>query len=105
MLVYGTGTPHEKVLTKSIPPVHDLEDIILQFVRPRVMTRYAFLAITFISDIFLKFYSTKRGTKRKKICKKKIGHQTRLGENGLFSLRWVFDSRSPRCVIERVRYF
>ena len=49
MFVYGTGTRHGKVLTKSIPRVRD--------VRPRVMVMYAFLAITFISDItfFFKF--------------------------------------------------
>ena len=57
------------VLTKSIPRVRDLEDIIF---RPRVIAMYAFLAITFISDIFFfKFYSTKRRTKILKLCEKK----------------------------------
>ena len=72
------------VLTKSIPRVRDLEDIILH---PRVVTTYAFLAITFICDnFFFKFYMTKRRTKRIKFCGKNIGHQARLGENGLFVL-------------------
>ena len=30
---------------------------------------------------FLKFYSTKRRSKRIKLCQKNIGHQPRLGEN------------------------
>ena len=47
-MFYGTGTSHEMVLTKSIPQVRDLEEIIL---RPRVMATYAFLVITFIADI------------------------------------------------------
>ena len=38
-LFYGTGTLHEKVLTKSITRVRDLEDIIL---RPRVMATMRF---------------------------------------------------------------
>ena len=33
--------------------------------------------------MFLKFYSTKKRTKRLKLCEKKIGHHTRLGENNL----------------------
>ena len=46
---------------------------------------YAFFAITIFSDIvfFLKFYSAKRRTKVLKLCEKKIGHHTRLGENNL----------------------
>ena len=64
--------------------MRDLEDIIL---RSRVMATCAFLAITFISGMFFKtFYSTKRRTKRIKSCEKKIGHQARLEENGLFFL-------------------
>ena len=46
-------------MTKSIPRVRVIEDIIL---RPRVMATYAFLAITFISDIiFLKGFTAQRG--------------------------------------------
>ena len=43
-LFYGTCTRHEKVLTKNIPRLRDLEDII---VCPRVMVTYAFLTIFF----------------------------------------------------------
>ena len=48
-MFYDTGTRNEMVLTKSIPRVRDLEEIIL---RPRVMATNALLAITFISDIY-----------------------------------------------------
>ena len=37
----------------------------------------------FCDNIFLKFYSTKRRNKKLKLCEKKIGHHTRLGENNL----------------------
>ena len=57
-LFNGTGTLHEKVLTKNIRQVRDLEDIIL---RPGVMATYVFLAITFISYIiFLKVLQHKQ---------------------------------------------
>ena len=57
-LFCSTGTRHEMVLTKSIPRVRDLEDIIF---RPRVIAMYAFLAITFISDIFFLSFTAQRG--------------------------------------------
>ena len=43
-LFYGTGTRPERVLTKNIRRVRDLEDKILC---PRAMATYAFFAITF----------------------------------------------------------
>ena len=42
---------------------------------------YFFPSNSFSDVIFFKFYSTKRRSKRTKLCKKKIGHQPRLGEN------------------------
>ena len=68
-MFYGTGTRPEKVLTKNIRRVRDLED---KRFSPRAMATYAFFAITFFSDInfFLKFYSAKRRTKRAKIMRK-----------------------------------
>ena len=54
----------EKVLTKNIRRVRDLEDKILC---PRTMAMYVFLQYIFFSDIFfLKCYVTKRRTKRLK---------------------------------------
>ena len=58
-MFYDTGTRHEKVLTKSIPRVCDLEDMIF---RLRVMATYAFLVITFIFDIiFFQSFTAQRG--------------------------------------------
>ena len=61
------------------------------------MATYAFFAITFFSDInfFLKFYSTKRRNKRLKLCEKKIGHHTRLGENNLLIIWPTYPQRKP----------
>ena len=78
----------EKVSTKNIRRVHDLEDR---------MATYAFFAITFFSDInfLLKFYITKRRTKRLKLCEKKIGHHACLGKNNL-SLTWsTYPQKKP----------
>ena len=45
---------------------------------------------------FFKFYSTKRGTKRLKLCKKKkIDHHTRLGENNLLIIWPTYPQRKP----------
>ena len=80
-MFYGTGTRPEKVLTKNIRRVRDLED---KFCAHEAMATYAFFAITlFLTYFFLKFYSAKRRTKGLKLCEKKIGHHTRLGENNL----------------------
>ena len=84
-------------MTKSIPRVRVIEDIIL---RPRVMAAYAFLAITFISDIifFKRFYSTKRRTTRIKLCEKKDRSPSSFRrKRPSLSLQWVFDSRPPCC--------
>ena len=47
-MFYGTGTRPEKVLTKNIRRVRDLED---KSFCPRAMATYAFFAITFFADI------------------------------------------------------
>ena len=59
--------------------------------------RMLFFAITFFSDInfLLKFYITKRRTKRLKLCEKKIGHHACLGKNNL-SLTWsTYPQKKP----------
>ena len=95
-MFYGTGTRPEKVLTKNIRRVRDFEDRILC---PRTMATYAFFAITLFSDtiFFLKFYSTKRRNKRLKLCEKKIGQHTRLGENNLLIIWPTYPQRKPLC--------
>ena len=81
-LFHDTGTRHEKALIPNIPRVRDPEETILC---PRVMTTNTFFPCTFFPDVnfFKKFYSTKRRSKRVKLCKNKkvIGDQPRLGEN------------------------
>ena len=85
-MFYGTGTRPEKVLT--IRRVRDFEDRILC---ARTMPTYVFFAITF----FLKVYSTKRRNRALKLCEKKIGHHTRLGENNLLLIWPTHPQRKP----------
>ena len=56
-----------------------------------------FFRDNFFSDInfFLKFYSTKRRIKRLKLCEKKIGHHTRLGENNPLIIWPTYPQRKP----------
>ena len=103
-MFYGTGTRSEKVLTKNIRRVRNLEDRILG---PRTMSTYAFFAITFfLNFFFLKFYSTKRRTIRLNTCEKKIGHHTRLEENNLSIIWPTYPQRKPfglDCACARAR--
>ena len=70
------------------------------------MAAYAFIAITFISNIIClkKFYITKRRSKIITLCakKKKIGHHARLGENDHL---FLFNGSSIAGHLERARYF
>ena len=49
----------------------------------------------FSDIIFLKLYSTKRRTKRPKLCEKKIGHHIRLGENNFLIIWPTYPQRKP----------
>ena len=79
-MFYDTGTQPEKALITNIPWVRDSEETILC---PLLMASKTLFPVTFFSDVkfFFKFYSTKRRSKRIKLCKKNIGHQPRSGEN------------------------
>ena len=49
----------------------------------------------FSAIIFFKFYSTKMRNKRLTLCKKKIGHHTRLEENNLLIIWPTYPQRKP----------
>ena len=104
-MFYDTGTQREKALITNIPRVRDSEETILC---PRVMAWNTFFPVTFFSDVkfFLKSYSTKRRSKKIKLCKKSIGHQPRFGENSQFFFLASFPARKVAifkwpCVMHR----
>ena len=85
----------EKALTTNIPRVHDLEETILC---PRVIATNPFFPVTFFSDVnFLKFfYSTKRMSKRIKLCQKKDRSPTSFRRKQKANQAQPLDNTSPR---------
>ena len=84
-MIYGKGTQLQAASTQNVPRVDDLNITIL---RLQIAILYMFFSTTFFpaEEFFQNSFNSKKIIISLQLCRKKIGHRVRLGENDLLFL-------------------
>ena len=97
-MIYGTGTQLQAASTQNVPRVDDLNFTTFHL---RIVILYIFFSITFfpVEEFFKNSFNSKKMIISSKLCKKKIGHRVRLGENDLLFLWQALSHRETAMLL------
>ena len=102
-MIYGTGTQLQVAPTQNVLRVDDLSFTTFHL---RIAILHMFFSTTFfpVEEFFKNSFNSKKMIISSKLCRKKIGHRVRLGENDLLFLWQVLSHRETAMLLMCARY-